>query len=194
MAAPLPYHPFYCEENMWRLCQEPLLAGSERLVCIITGHPSTGDDTRCALFHQRLAARPGEAVLWDFHVVLFVRAAGAAGAESWQVWDPDSDLGTPVPAAAYLQATFGDQAALPAPLRPLLRLIEGERYVAELRSDRSHMRDRQGRWLQPPPPWPPPGGGIEHNLDRLLDPLDGLLGQVVELVGLRARLGLTAQP
>lgn len=183
MDRPPDYQPFYCEENVWRLCQDPRLAGTQGLVALITGHPEARRPTRCALFHQRLAARPGAAVLWDFHVVLFARA------QEWLAWDLDSDLGAPLSAATYLQATFGDQASIPARWRPLLRLIEAGRYVAGLRSDRSHMRDQRGRWLQPPPPWPPPGGGSEHNLDRLLDPGDDLLGPVVELDGLRARLG-----
>jgi hypothetical protein len=180
------YQPFYCEENVWRLCQHPRLAASQGLVALITGQPQAQRPSRCALFHQRLAAHPGAAVLWDFHVVLFARAPE----QEWQAWDLDSDLGAPLPAAAYLAATFGDQASLPQRWRPVVRLIEAARYVAGLRSDRSHMRDRYGRWLQPPPPWPPPGGGGEHNLDRLLDPADGLLGPVADLDGLRGRLGL----
>jgi hypothetical protein len=186
MAVRPPYQPFYCEENIWMLCQNPRLAGARGLVGIITGQNSPQRNSRCALFHQRLAEGPGEAVLWDFHVVLFVQE------DAWQTWDLDSDLGAPVPADQYLQATFGDQAAVPAHVRPRVRLVEAGTYVTNLRSNRSHMRDRSGRYLQIPPGWPPPGGGIEHNLDRFLNPDEDFLGTVVDLAALRTRLGLTA--
>ncbi len=176
------YQPFYCEENVWRLCQDQRLGGAEALVAVITGAGRVGAERRCAFYHQRCAAAPGEPVLWDFHVVLLVRTRG------WQVWDLDSGLGAPVAAGDYLAATFGDQQLIPAALRPRLRLIDAAAYVSQLRSDRSHMRDRAGRYLQPPPPWPPPGGGREHNLAAFLDPELPFLGEVVTLDGLRARL------
>ena len=178
------YQPFYCEENIWQLCQDPRLGASERLVGLITGPNGPQRSSRCAFWHQRLADSRGEAVLWDFHVVLFVRSAG------WQVWDLDSDLGMPVAADAYLSATFGDQMTVATHLQPRIRLVGGEAYVAGLCSDRSHMRDGHGLFLQPPPPWPAPGGGRENNLARYLDPTDPALGVVVTLDGLRARLAL----
>jgi hypothetical protein len=182
MERPPDYQPFYCEENVWRLCQDPRLEASERLVAVITGSGQGAAERRCAFYHQRLASAEGEPVLWDFHVVLLARVHG------WQVWDLDSDLGAPVPAGQYLGATFGDQQLIPAPLRPRLRLIDAGTYVARLRSDRSHMRDPAGHFLQPPPPWPPPGWGRENNLAAFLDPDQPFLGEVVSLAGLRARL------
>ncbi len=176
------YQPFYCEENIWQLCQDATLPVGAHLVAVITGSGRQQRQRRCALWHQRLAPHPGGALLWDYHVVLL------ADAGPWQVWDLDSDLGAPVAAAAYLAATFPGQEHLAPMLRPQFRLIQAAAYVAALRSDRSHMRTESGAYRQPPPSWPPPGGGGTHNLDRLLDPTDPFIGEVVDLPSLRIRL------
>lgn len=39
------------------------------------------------------------------------------------------------------------------------RVVPAELFLAHFTSDRSHMRDASGGWLQPPPPWPCIEGG-----------------------------------
>ena len=147
------YQPYYCEENVWRLCQDPRLAAAERLVAVITGAGLLGAERRCLFFHQRCAGAPQEPVLWDFHVVLLACAGG------WQVWDLDSDLGAPVAAADYLSATFGDQRLIPAALRPRLRLIDAATYVARLRSTVRTCAVPTGAFSTPRRPGRRPAGG-----------------------------------
>jgi hypothetical protein len=177
-----PYQPFYCEENVWRLCADPRVGDGERLVAWITG--PAGPDGRagnCALWHQRAAA-PGEPILWDYHTILLVRDA------AWRVWDLDTDLGLPLAAEDYLAATFADQRLVPPRWRARFRVMYAGDYARTLASDRSHMRRPDGSWLRPPPEWAPPGDG-GSNVARFLDLTTPFIGEVVDLAGLRARLG-----
>lgn len=171
----LRYQPYYCEENVWWLCAEPALAGRARRVAFVS-NPGRS----VLLAHQRAGGSDG-VVVWDYHVVCLVR-----GAEGWEVWDLDSTLGLPVPAGAYIDLTFPPD--VPPVLRPRFRIIDADRYRAGLRTDRSHMRDEAGHFLQPPPPWDPPGGA-PSNLMRFVDMDDGFEGEVVDLDTLRRRFG-----
>jgi hypothetical protein len=171
---PFAHQPFWCEENVWRLCRHPRLAGRERLVAVICS------ESGAVRVGRQRAARDG-AIDWDYHVMLFARAAG----ESWQAWDLDSALGLPVAATDYLDASFAPP--IPAPLAARFRLIAGDDWLAAFSSDRAHMRAHGGGWLKPPPPWPAIVAG-EPNLMRLIDPRWRGLGEVVDLDGLRRRL------
>lgn len=145
------YAPNYCEENVWHLCGEPRFAGVEARVVFVSNAARA-----CALWCQRAAERPGEAVVWDYHVILVARSACG-----WEVWDLDSTLGAPVALGDYLAMTFVDLSRLPPPLlgelaglAPRFRVLEAERYRAEFSSDRSHM-EGAGYEIRPPaPPWP----------------------------------------
>jgi protein N-terminal glutamine amidohydrolase len=169
------YCPFYCEENVFHLAQEPLLAGRPREVIFISNA-----DRACAVWHQRAAARPGWPILWDYHVVLL---AGSP----WEVWDLDTTLGMPMPAPEYLRRSFRD--GVPEEYRPRFRVVEAEAFVAAFASDRSHMRLPGGRWRKRPPPWPPIGApGAEPNLMRFVDMNAAFLGEVLDLRGMLARV------
>jgi hypothetical protein len=174
VSEPLDHQPFWCEENAWRLCRHARLAAREALVVVIA---SDGGAVRVR--HQRAA--DGDAVDWDYHVIALARERGAA----WEAWDLDTTLGCPLPALAYLDAAFAPP--IPAELAPRFRLIGAADYLARLSSDRSHMRARDGSWLQPPPPWPAIVQG-PTNLRQLIDPRWRGIGEVVDLDELRARL------
>ena len=166
-----PYRPFWCEENAWRLCQDPRVPG-RRHALIVTG------GNNVAMWAQR-AARAGEPVAWDYHMLVFSRHDAV-----WTAWDPDCVHGPILPAARWLAVSFPCPHLVPAALQPRFRLVDGEEYVAHLRSDRSHMRDARGGWQRPPPPWPPPGDG-GMNLGDWLAPT-GVRGRLFDLDGLRA--------
>ncbi|MBI5609297.1 MAG: hypothetical protein HY902_10515 [Deltaproteobacteria bacterium] len=164
------YQPFYCEENVWQWLDQAV--DPDRYALFIT-NPAQ----QVAVWQQRLMPA-GEAVLWDYHVVALTRTGPEV-----QVWDFDTRLPLPSPLSAYLRATF-----LPLPpgeraLAPQFRLVPAADFRATFASDRRHMRDGQGQWLQPPPPWPPIGSG--HTLDRYLDLADPIAGTVLDLPGLR---------
>jgi len=171
-----PYHPFYCEENIWLLAQDPRCGPGTRLVLLISG--TSG---RVAMWHQRAAPRVGEPIPWDYHVVLLVQQNG------WQTWDLDTDLGAPIPVETWLSACFPHQTRVRPGFRPRFRILPAAEYVATLRTDRSHMRDDDGTWLHPPPSWPPPGNG-GSNLRALAEITRPHPGLVVDQAHLLAYL------
>lgn len=169
------YQPFYCEENVWWLCQEPRFADARSWVVVMSNR-----GRQCALWEQR-AADPGEPVVWDYHVVLLVER---------MVWDLDTRLGLPVPLPDYLRASFRTLPPEVAAYRPLFRLVPADEFVKVFATDRSHMNDADG-WRAAPPSWKPPGAGM--NLMRFVDMDDDFIGAVVTLEQLaawdRARAG-----
>ncbi len=171
------YHPYYCEENVWHLCQAPRFEGWDRRVLFISNTAGC-----CALWNQKAAEQPGQAIVWDYHVVLLACPAEQPGA--WQVWDPDSTLGSPRPLCDYLQWTFGlgtFAEQVPEQFRPRFRLLEAEQYLDHFSSDRSHMLDADGEYLKPPPPWDPISRTVPSNLSRFCDLETPFLGQVLGL-------------
>jgi hypothetical protein len=144
----MPYAAMWCEENIWQRVRAlaPDLAG-RHVVFISNVHRSV------ACWSQRAAA-PGEAVIWDYHVVLLtVSAAGAT------IDDPDCTAGESLPFAAWCHATFPRGDAVPDDLRPRFRVAPAAWYLDDFTSDRSHMRGPDGAWLALPPPWAPPRPG-----------------------------------
>ena len=139
------YHPFYCEENVWHLCDNAGLSSGMHAVVV------TSEAQVCPLWHQRCAADVEHPVFWDYHVF-----AVARGKDSFPcVYDLDSTLAFPTSLATYIQATFGASGAFPSRYAPRFRIIPGSHFRAHFFSNRNHMRDADGRYLQAPPPWPP---------------------------------------
>ncbi|HEY8427041.1 MAG TPA: hypothetical protein VIL20_01650 [Sandaracinaceae bacterium] len=170
------YAPFYCEENVWWLAQEPRLAGLPREVVMVSNEARA-----VACFAQRAAPSEGAPVVWDYHVVLAVRRP-----EGVEVEDLDCTRGFPLEAGDWLEATFGPARALPPRYAPRFRVIDADAYVSLFSSDRAHMRAPDGGWLAPEPPWPAIVRG-PSNLLRLADVTDPFVGELLDLTGLRAR-------
>lgn len=173
MTPPL-YCPFWCEENIWHLCEHEAVVGRERWVLVVS-NAIRG----IAMWAQRAAAQPGLPIAWDYHVVLLVRD----GAKS-EIWDLDSALGAPVSATAWLEQSFLELPAAARVLAPVFRVVRAEDYRRQFGSDRSHMLDEQGCLRQPPPSWARIGEGV-GNLDRFVDMDDGFMGEVMDLAELR---------
>jgi hypothetical protein len=166
---PNAYCPYYCEENIWHLCANPILGEGLRFVLLVSN-----PGRQVAVWGQRSAADPAVPVLWDYHAIATTQVA-----DTWRIWDLDTRLGLPLPATAYLQQSF-----LPVPPRfaPRFRLLSCTDYRRLLASDRRHMRATDGHWLQPPPRWRPIGQG--HNLERCIDMDDDFSGELLDLDGL----------
>lgn len=174
------YAARYCEENIYQLCRAPEHADRPRTVVFISNAARA-----CPLWQQRAGA-PGEAVWWDYHVVLLGRDAG----DHWLVWDLDTRLACPVPAPIWLAHTFSGLPAVPASRWPRFRVLPAAEYLARLRSDRGHMRGPDGEWLAPPPDWPPPGdGAAPSNLMRFVDLETPFAGEVLSFRAFAARYG-----
>ena len=154
------YHPFYCEENIWWLARTPGLAKREKWAVFVSNSNQT-----CAVWSQRVAPE-GQAVVWDYHVVLAVRARAYAPVE---VWDLDSRLPLPCSAATWLKHSF--PGSVPRRFAPRFRVVSSSVLEAHFASDRRHMRGDDGAWLKPPPDWPciVARSGARHTLDAFVD-------------------------
>jgi hypothetical protein len=168
------YTPYYCEENIWHLCRQPQFAEAEAKVLFISN-----PRRQCYFWYQRAARDPSQPILWDYHVVLMVRQQG------WQVWDLDTILPVPIGAREYLDRTFMHVGKAAPDFDPLFRVIDCKEFIDRFASDRSHMLDANGNWLESPPPWEPIGATRPNNLQSFIDMHDTTFGIVLGLAELR---------
>ncbi len=165
-----PYAPYYCEENIWHLCQQADFGAFDSKVVLISNHSRT-----CALWNQRASMTPDEPVIWDYHVILLFDKEG------WQVYDLDTVLNAPTSVAEYLWSTFG-QAQVPEQFQPQFRIIDANEFVSLFSSDRSHMLTADGQWQVPPPVWPAIVRNGQSNLMDLIDMEKPSPGTVMDLM------------
>lgn len=152
------YQPFYCEENIWHLCQSLEFANAQcgRVVFI------SNESRTVATFQQRAANPPSSPMVWDYHVV-FLWHDG----ETPLIYDLDTTLAFPMDVPSYLDATFPD--AVPPQFAPRFRVLDIDYFIKHFRSDRSHMRLPDGSWQAPPPPWNCIGTTDGTNLMEFVD-------------------------
>lgn len=171
------YQAFYCEENIWQLCQDPYFKGLELLVCLITNRIRS-----CAFLAQRAGLPESGLVTWDYHAVLFTKEN-----KTWMVFDLDTLLGFPSPLAEYLDRTFSP--SFPEPYQAIFRLVDASRYQEEFCSDRSHMLNGVNEYHAPVPSWGAPDAGEGGtNLAELIDLQDQKWGKLYNLSELRQTL------
>ncbi|KAF8212390.1 N-terminal glutamine amidase-domain-containing protein [Mycena galopus ATCC 62051] len=87
------YTPFYCEENIYLLCEAFLLQQEDVSVVFISNENKT-----VALWNQKLNQ---SVVVWDYHVVLLLRSK-----EQQWIYDMDTRLPFPCLLKDYLAQTF----------------------------------------------------------------------------------------
>ena len=90
-----PYQACYCEENVWHLCSDPRVPSGPKAVLVIS------NAARMVAFFRHRGAPEGLPMVWDYHVVLAVRAEA-----TWCVWDLDSELGVDVPLLRWTAESF----------------------------------------------------------------------------------------
>ncbi len=174
----MQYQAYYCEENVWHLCQEPSVGSGPRLAVVISSLGRV-----CPIWQQRASPADGQPVLWDYHVILLHRAQ-----QTWEVWDLDTLLGMPRKASEYISLSFLPPGQLSPDFEPCFRVMDADQYRNVLSTDRSHMRDDQGHWQAPPPAWKAPfetSRGM--NLPRMWDMEDDFCGTLMDLATFRAR-------
>lgn len=119
------------------------ISAEELQVLLITNHWM-----RTTLYCQQLAS-PGEAVVWDYHVVLLQKQAHRA-----QIFDFDSTLNFPCSALEYLDKTFVSSLFEPEN-SVFFRQVPLDAYLANFHSDRKHMIGSNGSPHSPFPEYPP---------------------------------------
>lgn len=171
------YKAFYCEENIWKLCQQPRFEDLESYVCVITNKAQC-----CAFLAQRASVTEKGFLTWDYHVILLAKER-----KNWLVYDLDTQLAFPISLEVYLDRSF--PSIFPAEYRPLFRLVCPRRFRTEFRSDRSHMLNDNGDYAAPIPSWEPPGQGEgPTNFADLIDPVNPEWGKLYNLSSLRQTL------
>ena len=144
------YCPFYCEENVFRLCERRAAQG-----------PSTRDDfvvfaTGAPVWRQVR----GDPVFWDYHVFL---VSGA------RCFDLDTELDFPCGLREYVLASFRPSEFDAA---QVFRVVPAEEFLRHFSSDRAHMLDPlTGSYLAPPPTWACIRGDADHP-SNLLEYID----------------------
>lgn len=152
------YSANFCEENIWHLCQHDELAHFSKKVLIVS------NSTRNCPFKFQKSINGDETVWWNYHVILL-----AYSKDSCFIYDFDSTLPVPMTGRAYLEMTFPQEEGWTPENYACFKAIDSADYLYSFLSDRSHMKDSEGKWLSDPPKWPLIGKSGELSLPALLD-------------------------
>jgi hypothetical protein len=128
------YTALFCEENIWWLARSLIDAGidaAQMQVLLFANRWQT------VILRNQVAATAGQAVAWDYHVVL-----SAVSDSTPLVLDFDTRLTFPTPYRNYFVDSFPPQSTLPERYRCWVRCIPAASYLAHFYSDRSHMIGR----------------------------------------------------
>lgn len=125
------YTPCFCEENIWHLANDLVVAGEriDDLNILFFSNPA-----RQVIIYQQKMAPPGDAIIWDYHVVL-----ENCGGEEKRVYDFDSRLDFPHAKADYFEQSFPVPEMLQPAQQMLIRRVSADAYLRHFESDRSHM-------------------------------------------------------
>ncbi|XP_066032576.1 protein N-terminal glutamine amidohydrolase isoform X2 [Chamaea fasciata] len=142
------YTSCYCEENVWKLCDYirsqknyPL----EEFYAVFISN-----DRRMIPLWKQKSGHGDEPVVWDYHVILLHVASG----EQNFIYDLDTVLPFPCPFDVYSGEAFRSDDSLRPEFHRKIRMIRADLYLKTFASDRSHMKDADGKWQKPPPPYP----------------------------------------
>uniref|UniRef100_A0ABD2WRS9 Protein N-terminal glutamine amidohydrolase n=1 Tax=Trichogramma kaykai TaxID=54128 RepID=A0ABD2WRS9_9HYME len=171
------YTSCFCEENVWKLCQEVATKhGSELQHCYVAFISNPGRSV--PLWRQRAGKDEDKIVIWDYHVILIYSPDERA-----VVYDLDSELPFPTHFWKYATETFRRDEALPTEWHRMFRLVTASDYLKHFASDRQHMKRKDGTWIKNPPDYSPIcTPTCTDNLDSFIDmdPNQGL-GTVMTL-------------
>uniref|UniRef100_A0A6A7G1E3 Protein N-terminal glutamine amidohydrolase n=2 Tax=Hirondellea gigas TaxID=1518452 RepID=A0A6A7G1E3_9CRUS len=158
------YTPFYCEENVWRLCDSVRkLRPAELNRCLVV---FISNQARCVpLWRQRAGKTEDKLVTWeDYHVVFMYQPD-----ERCLVFDMDTDLPFPTYFQKYVTETLRTDRILEPQHYRFFRVLPATLFLQKFACDRRHMRRTDGTWLQDPPPDPPiRTHDCVHNLDEFV--------------------------
>ncbi|XP_040288541.1 protein N-terminal glutamine amidohydrolase [Bufo bufo] len=141
------YTSCYCEENVWKLCEyirdrprHPL----EELYAVFLSN-----ENRTIPIWKQQAGKGEDPVIWDYHVVLL----HDRGDGRRFIYDLDTVLPFPCPCDTYIKEALRSDHYIHKDWRRKLRLVPADEYLRTFASDRSHMKDANNEWKEPPPPY-----------------------------------------
>ncbi|XP_050442358.1 protein N-terminal glutamine amidohydrolase [Adelges cooleyi] len=171
------YTSCYCEENVWHLAKNILVANKNvsNWKCYVV---FVSNSNKCVpLWKQQCSEQEGGLVFWDYHVFLMINYQ-----DTTQVLDLDTTLPFPVTFSQYFEEAIKDDPRYSKYGR-YFRVIEAEKYIFTLSSDRRHMLNNNNEWLSPPPSYPPIlNKDKQHNLSHFISmESSNEFGQVLNL-------------
>ncbi|XP_042641979.1 protein N-terminal glutamine amidohydrolase isoform X2 [Tyto alba] len=164
------YTSCYCEENVWKLCdyirsqdQHPLeefyavfISNDRRMIPLWKQRSGHGDEPVVWLnmkkhfFSVRVMEHWRRVPREDYHVILLHVSSG----EQNFIYDLDTVLPFPCPFDVYSVEAFRLDDSLHPEFHRKIRMIRADLYLKTFASDRSHMKDANGKWQKPPPSYP----------------------------------------
>ncbi|XP_071886385.1 protein N-terminal glutamine amidohydrolase-like isoform X1 [Anas platyrhynchos] len=142
------YTGCYCEENVWKLC-DYIRSRGERPVEEFYAVFISNERRMVPLWKQK-SGHGDEPVVWDYHVILLHVSSG----EQNFIYDLDTVLPFPCPFDVYSTEAFRLDDSLHPEFHRKIRMIRADLYLETFASDRSHMKDADGKWQKPPPSYP----------------------------------------
>uniref|UniRef100_A0A0D9WG18 Protein N-terminal glutamine amidohydrolase n=1 Tax=Leersia perrieri TaxID=77586 RepID=A0A0D9WG18_9ORYZ len=117
-------------------------AGTDLYVVFISN-----EEKKVPLWYQKASHSGDGFVLWDYHVIC-IQSRRKKGD---LVWDLDSNLPFPCPFIQYVSDAIRPLSFGNSIYRRLFRVIHTPVFLRSFASDRSHMKDPAGNWIQLPP-------------------------------------------
>ncbi|XP_053805653.1 protein N-terminal glutamine amidohydrolase isoform X2 [Vidua chalybeata] len=142
------YSSCYCEENVWKLCD--YIRSQDRYPLEEFYAVFISNDKRMIPLWKQKSGHADEPVVWDYHVILLHLSSG----EQNFIYDLDTVLPFPCPFDVYSVEAFRLDDSLRPEFHRKIRMIRADLYLKTFASDRSHMKDANGKWQKPPPPYP----------------------------------------
>ncbi|XP_071594412.1 protein N-terminal glutamine amidohydrolase isoform X2 [Heliangelus exortis] len=142
------YTGCYCEENVWKLCDYIRSQGQYPLEEFYAVFIS--NDRRMIPLWKQKSGHGDQPVVWDYHVILLHVSSG----EQNFIYDLDTVLPFPCPFDMYSVEAFRSDDSLHPEFHRKIRMIRADLYLKTFASDRSHMKDANGKWQKPPPSYP----------------------------------------
>ncbi|VVC86681.1 protein N-terminal glutamine amidohydrolase [Leptidea sinapis] len=155
----------YCEENVWKLCQDVSIRVPEELDRCYVVFISNSCRT-VPLWKQRAGREDDRLVIWDYHVIFLY----SIDTKTCLVYDLDSELPFPTFFHKYVTETLRTDQVLKSDFHRFFRVVPAKLFLQTFASDRRHMKRPDGSWIKPPPPYPAIcTSASTHNLDEYIN-------------------------
>ncbi|KAG8183591.1 hypothetical protein JTE90_025146 [Oedothorax gibbosus] len=160
---------YYCEENVWKLCEYVQKNQFQKLHQCYAIFISNENKT-IPLWCQK-SGNAESLCIWDYHVIFVYHSADAsrtvvyddyhvifvyhsADASRTVVYDVDCSLPFPVHIRTYIELAIRQEFQFQPCYKRLFRVIPAPEYLLKFASDRSMMKNEDGSWIKAPPPYP----------------------------------------
>jgi len=143
------YHSCYCEENVWKLCDNIRNSAGDTDLSSCYVVFISNEDRVIPIWMQKSSKREDKLVLWDYHVILLLECDSRT-----LVYDLDTALSFPSEFADYASKSFRSEELMTPNYHRKFRVIPGKMFLSTFASDRSHMLKSDGQWIQEPPSYP----------------------------------------